>query len=612
MLEYRTAVAALHAFRDGLAGQKVSDPNVAQLRDQHLDDLATSFGFAVLGSSFDQLLWHATVGKEEIDLLEQVHALWSEGMKHFVALDSYRKSLEVAHDHPSDPSSVQAVNAAAEKLTIQGPIIYQQAQRLHDLRKRVVRHEYLPEHPRQLDVPIDKWNWSDLLLARRTDALIRELFRNAATPATRAFSLGVLARYGATHSASMYIAQTVGGPRRSHRLRSRVATYAVGAWMVKNRKEIPSLQQLAQLLNDTMPGGLDVEIENLLKTAISAVFPTDALPPLPDVRAGFDRLKKHLQLLSAIRMPDPPRPPGGGVAEALYGDPASPYVPTLGNPSGHTESGGEPGVPGSGGGLMIQSVGDDGPSHQEPPDSTEVKCGAFWEALGQTLAILLGGWFACVVETANTGGCKLWDDMIQNWQTAFSNGVYVGAEIESDWPSHQALTVKEAEALAGGQQLVQFIGDLFDLQCAMWEAFSKALEFLTLHGLTYPDAFLGHWRYRQFTTIPAHDSQGWPRLSYLGDRFDLYPDTAPELPGEETPFRPGTGPAAILTGASGGGPLSGLTISLPIWSQIAEQVLDAENLDLDADRGWRHPCWRPGSSIMDQPLSVEPLNYEEI
>jgi hypothetical protein len=384
---------------------------------------------------------------------------------------------------------------------------------------------------------------------------------------------------------------------------------SVGAWFHAHQPGLDSLADALSALQTAFPNGIDADLEALVTTALEATYPVASLPPLPPLQTGWERMLEHMRLLNGFQVPAPPADLPERVVAAVFGDPAAPYSQTLPDQTDLVESGGQPGVPGSGAGVQIQSAGDDGPTHQEEPDSTEVKCGAFWEALGLSVLFLLGGWFACVVRWADDDRCQLWDDMTQNWEAAFDNGVYVGAEPDTDFAA-QALTTSGMNELAQRPELVQLVADLFVLQSTLWEGFQKAAEFLAVHGLTYPDASIGRWRYRQFTTVPSAD-EDWPRRTYSGSRFDLYPDSPAELPGEVPRFRAGATPAAILTGIGGGGQYSAPSVSIPVWLQVVAEELDADNLDLDSDRGWRHPCWATGGSIEDQPVAVVNLPYAD-
>lgn len=610
MLDYRTHSAALGAFQAGLAGLSPADPAAGVLRDLHVEDLSSAAGSAHLGSLLDEVTWLATTGEEEFGVVEEVAALWREGIGLYEALGRFRVALQRALDTPTDSTVVDQLNTAGNALRVLAPAVEQYIKDLQVLRAKVASHSYLHTHPRQGDAEVETWNWADLLQARRTDAFVRELLRCASTPSARAFALGVLARYGANVSGAHYVSQTVGGPRRSHPIRNRVARNSIGAWLQVHHAGMPSLTGIADLIEAQLPDGLDPEIDTLLTTALDTTYPMAGLPEPPSFKVGLERMLVHLRLVDSLRVPPLPAALSDRVVLALFADPVVPYVPSLTDQTVLVESGGQPGVAGSGGGVHPLSYGDDGPTHQQDPDSTETKCGSFWEALGWSFLFLLGGWHACVIRWSDGDRCQLWDDITQNWETAFSNGVYVGGGVDTDYPA-QALTASDMDKLAQRPELLQIAADLFTLQSTMWEGFAKAADFLALHGLIYPDGFLDRWRYRQFTTIPAHD-ENWPRLPYHQTRFDLYPTTACETPREQPRFASGATPAAILTGIPGGGQLSANSVSLSLWAQVVSDTFDADNLDLDADRGWRHPCWKVQGSIDDQPLDVVPLAYDDL
>ncbi|WP_409048137.1 hypothetical protein AB2L57_04080 [Microbacterium sp. HA-8] len=613
VLEYRMLMAALHDFEDALAAQTITQPEISGARARHLGRLQAEPAHAALGALATPLAWFATVGGTEADLVADVAALWTRGLALYDALGRFRLSLQAVLDQPGapDPASLAELNDAGNALRLLAPQVQSLLADLDKIRTRVASHDHLPPHPRQEDRPIEDWNASDLLLARRTDALVRTLLSRAGTPRTEAFALGACAAYGAQASGSMYLGQVVGGPRRAHRIRDRLGRNAIGAWIAGARPDVPTFAALADLLEGAMPAGIDVEAATLLSEALAEVLP-GGIPPVPlDAGTGFTRMIAHLRALAVIRTPAPPAPLSDALAATLFGDPAAPFTPTLEDQSALTQSGGTPGVAGSGGGVQILSAGDDGPTHQEEPDSTEVKCGAFWEALGLSLLFVLGGWFACVLRWAGGDRCPLWDDAGANWAAAFDNGVYVGGEVDTDWGS-QMLTAGDAAALAQRPEVIQLAGDLFTAQSSLWEGFERAAEFLALHGVIYPDGFLGRHRYRQFTAIPRTEQGLWPRQAFDGPRFDLYPDTEVEEPAGLAPFVPGTPPSAILSGIGGGGQLSAPAISVPLWADAVAAIDPVVNLDLDADRGWRHECWQTGGSIADQPVDAQILGYDDV
>jgi hypothetical protein len=592
MIDYRLQLAALQEFTDVLAAEAIADPAVADARDQDVGAVQQDPALATLGALLQHVVWHASADGRELELLEDAAALWADGLALYDGLGRFRAGLERTLTDPTDAAGVAAFNTVGEELRALVPKVVDQDRRIQALKDRVVAFTHVPPHPRQQDRQLADWGWSDILLARRTDAFVRELVRQATANGARAFGVGALSSYGANAAGSMYIGQVVGGPRRSHRFRDRLARNTVGSWIGAEWPGVPTLGDTAQLLAGA---GLPVAVESALHDA----YPTQSLPPLPDLQLGSSRMVRHLQLLDGFGVPVTPEPPAEPFLSALFGDPAKPYVPTMPEQSGLVEAG-QPAGPG---GVMPLGLGtDDGPDHSEPPPTTEVKCGAFWEALGWSVLFLLGGWFACLLRWTNDERCELWDEITQNWEKAFPDGAQGAGEITFG-AGPQALTTDQAAALAQREELTQLVGDLHNMQTMMWEGFQKAADFLALHGLIYPTASLGRWRYAQYLSVP---SSKWPLLPDNGPRFDEYPTTALEFPQGATVYQPGSAPSAILSGQ-----WSASSVSLPVWFQIAQDAIDSDNLDLDADRGWRHPCWTANGSIADQPLDVRALDYSE-
>jgi hypothetical protein len=612
MMDYRVCTAALDSFREQLALSNPGDPAVAALRDQQVSDADQAPEHALLGSLVDHLIWHAASDGKELELLEEAARLWNDGRILYDSLREFRGRLEAALKDPADPANVQALNAASSAIQPLVQKVLTQLDEVQALKARVAKMSHLRPHPRQQDRPLGGWTWGDIFLARRTEAFVRETRRLANDTETSAFAFGVLSSYGANVAGSAYLGQVVGGPRRGHRFRDRVARNTVGSWVGKMDPFAPSIADLAQRLKQAFPAGLPETVRQHLEAALQATYDLGVLPPLPDLAAGYDRLVRHLELLASFVIPPAPAAPQEPFLSALFGDPAKPYVPSMPEGTGLVEAG----VPGAGSGsnpgvVVPQGLGsDDGPTQQEPPASTEAKCGAFWEALGWSFLFLMGGWFACVIRWQDGDRCQLWDDITQNWEKAFPGGVEGSVELSAG--QSQPLTGENLQNIAQADQILQFIGDLFNLSSLTWDGFNKAFDFLAIHGLIYPDGLLDRWRYRQFLSVPAIQPGAWPRLPDTGPRFDLYPQTGVELPAAFVfAYQPKATPAAVLARVPVVAVVSAADVSEHVWLQMARGERDSSNLDLDADRGWRHPCWTAEGSINDQPINVRTLGYDE-
>ncbi|MEU1458365.1 hypothetical protein [Streptomyces avermitilis] len=607
MLDYRTHSVALDAFIGHLA--ELDDPQTADLRDEHVRDASRARGMAVLGSLVDHLLRHANSDGAELDIIERAAALWQKGITLYSTLGEFRQRLEEAVNDPSSVDALRALNAATAALQPLAVDVLNQLDSVDQLRADVSAFPHLPPHPRQDDLRTDDWDWGNYFLARRTDAFTRAVRQLAHDQSTSAFALGVLSSYGANACGSAYLGRVVGGPRRGHRRRDRLASYAVGTWFAE--RGATSLPKTLEQLKAEAPEELPKPIADLIRQAIDHTYDRGKRPDLPDLPLGYRRLLRHLELISGFALPPQPSVPIDPFLTRLHGDPAHPFVPAMPPSTGLTEAGVPGGSGGSSGGVVPQNHGtDDGPSHAEDPNSTEVKCGAFWEALGESLVFLLGGWFACAVKWANGDRCPLWDDLVHNWERAFPGGIAGAVEITGS--EHSPLTSDDLSNLAKSDQVVHLIGDLFHLQVQSWEALNKAVDYLAVFGLIYPDGLLGQWRYGQHLRTRETGDGVWPQLPETSQGWHEYPETGTEEPANNDRLYPDhAAPDVFITGAGELAVLTAPALSAEIWRQMAIGELEANNLDLDADRGAAHPCWATGGSINDQPLAVDVLDYDQ-
>jgi len=611
MIDYRGQLAALAEFTQRLA--QVNDPATEVLRDEHLADLRDAPGMAALGCLIDHLLAHASSDGAELALLERASTLWGRGLALNAAVGDFRSQLEATMRDPADPAALQKLNAAAAALQPLAVDVLNLLAELDALRADVRKFEHLPPHPRQRDVPVNDWDWGNYFLARRTDAFTRVVRERAADQPGSAFALGVLSGYGANACGSAYLGQVVGGPRRAHRHRDRVARNSVGSWFAEHHAGALPLQELHDRIHAEAPVSLPASTVDLIESAMSSTYDANQRPAPLDLQLGYRRLLRHLELLTTFVLPSKPQPPGDPFLALLFGDPAKPFVNSM-PPAAAVIQSGSPGIVGADGGIRpLSNQGtDDAPSHAEEPGSTEVKCGDFWEAIGLSLLFLVGGWFYCLISWgggSNDGRCGLWDDITQSWEAAFPDGAQGAVEISA---GGGALTAAGAVNLAQTDQVIQLIGDLFSLHVQLWEGMYRAADYMALYGLLYPDGLIERRRYAQYLRTPSTAAGSWPLLPETGPRFDEYPVTAVEQPAEDArAYPPDQTPGVMLTGVPRTPVDTAASLSTALWRQMAAGDLDANNLDLDADRGWRHPCWRTDGSIDDQPLAVTVLPYPE-
>jgi hypothetical protein len=265
--------------------------------DEILAGVAAEDGAAALGAVLDHVIAHAGSDGSELALLERAADLWQRGSAVYTALANLRTSLERAVTDPAAPGAVDNFNsavAASIQVRDQAKVL---AAEVTGLKQDAEKLEHLPIHPRQVDKPLTSWGWGDIFLARRGDAFVRSMFAGATDPATRAFAFGALACYCGNAAGSAYLGHVVGGPRRSHRFRDRLARNAVGAWLQRNRP-LPTAGQLAAKLN---AAGLPPALAQQLTAAMADAFDPRETPATA-----------HLAALPAV----PRHPFPAGVAPA--------------------------------------------------------------------------------------------------------------------------------------------------------------------------------------------------------------------------------------------------------------------------------------------------------
>ncbi|MBN9099972.1 MAG: hypothetical protein J0I49_17940 [Pseudonocardia sp.] len=562
-------------------------------RTQALDAAGAEPAAALSGALLRQALGQAAGDGTELDLLRRAAALWQRGTALYADLGSVRADLEGALAAPGVPGAAQRFNDAA--MRAQQFVTDLNLVRVDVLafRSEVLAFPHLPAHPRQDDLPSAQWNWSDLATGRRTDALVRTLWSSAGDTRTRAFALGALASYGTNAVGAAYVGQGVGGPRRLHRYRDRLARRAIGTWLERHD---PAATGLAGI-RATLDGGPDEALLGFATSALAGTFDVAAAPPVPDLALGYRRVLEHLDLLDGFTVPAPPAVPLSVFAEALYDDPQNP-PPTL-RPQDVDVVGQD------GGGVAVQFGGDPQPGSQQPSSSDNsgnTVCGIIVAIL---IAVdVIQAFVQCVVQWAEKKPCTFWDNMLLKkvWEQDPPD------PHDPTQPTTVSVTGQQLTAVAGTAQATQLVGMLHDMQGQLWEALDSASAFLALSGLTYPGDRTDGPLYRQFTAVPRPG--GWPHREEPdpGATYHRYPVSPLEQPAADVPYPAGSPPTITMIPEIGRGAPQ---VSLELFGQLAVGRADTDNLDLDADRGAGHPCWATDGSVHDDPIGVVVLGYGE-
>jgi len=617
MIDYRASIVALGAFRDVYASAAISDPKMSDLRDAQLFDVDNGFSWAMLGVLTDHVVWHAASDGAELELAERAAALWRSGIELYGLIGQHRADLEGALGDPTSPDAVTKFNHAMQtRDAIDSSIAGKEAQ-IAILRDDVFDANFPSPHPRQEDEALEHWSWADIFLARRTDAFTRAVWSRASDSKSNAFAFGVLASYGANVCGSAFLGQVVGGPRRAHRHRDRLARNAVGSWFAKVHSSTASLDALADrlsygLLSPTLPS----KIEALLSEALTETYDLDLTPPLPDLQLGYSRMIRHLRALDAFSMPAPPALPMEPFLTKIYADPGNPPFSVV---QAAIAAAANPVASGSGSGVTPQTYPHNVPQSsavgtQDSKSNSKLDCGAFFEALALWTILSTLLFIPCWGDIEAGRDCKLWEKMKQDFGTWWASmGGGQGAGVAQSGSNTWGTTNSGLTAASKSNQVTDLIYSLYDLHKYCWEVLNTAAWFLSRMGLIYPDDLLNQEVFANFLTAPA--AGGWPRrpvaVADPAERCHLYPTTPVEQPAMHPAYPPGSKPNVFLGGPGGAEYTTATHLSMTVWTQVASGNLDAQNHDMDADRGLDQACWTVSGSINDTPIDVVELDYTE-
>ncbi|MEU5726870.1 hypothetical protein ABZ783_34345 [Micromonospora sp. NPDC047738] len=591
MIDYCAHVLSLNAIRQTLDSVAPSTP-YGDAWSATRAAVDAEPGCALLGALVDHLLERSDGVEREHDLLEEgasVYALAADAMSQMA---KFRSEFERMAKSPAT-ASLERYRELIESMRSLEASMSQKIDQVKDLKKRAMPpYSHIPPHGASEDQPVESWLWRDVVLSRRTDALVREVeAAGDGTPTALAFSFGAATSYASNCIGSSYLTATVGGPRRSHGMRDRVARYVMGGWLRAKAGDPtiwPSFSKLREALvleNGASPKLPDV-IETQILTALDRAFPAGAGGPAaaPDLQAGYAKLLRHLELLDSFpRLPIPPDIDAALLQRTMEG--------AIGGGGGEPNAADVLQDPQQGISAPTDGLGDP----QPPVVGAEGKVGDNG-CFGLLLVLL------CVTIVGIIIVILIADD---------SSG-------ENPSSSRQALT-----RFLESDNACKVAAYAFHAHTQLYESASVLLQHFKRIGLLYPDEFDFTDPLAQFTHLPAKPGlyPSTPVTPAPGTEIGwhlLRPSSRIEEPVEDPSLYPASStPAVVLEGTSGGPAPTVGEFGAEVWLRHQPRANPGEsdiNLNADADRGFGHQCWRVpvGHSIQENPVPVEILEYLDV
>jgi hypothetical protein len=594
--DFHTSIASLRVAQRTLSAAIAAGRVPARAAPRLRAALAAAPDMAAFGALLDTTLYHCGPTQPELDLLTKAAGLWGRFRQLMGELAAVRGQFESLVANPNQPDVVGQTQSLASHIPRLGDDVKQWSDDATAFIKGLSQLTYLPEVGQSHDAPVGRWSWLDLATGRRTGALRAALLDRAVASADQgavAFACAAIAGYAGRLCASGYGTRVVGGPRRSHPYRSRLAARTVGAWVRQNYPgdTVPLTdlgQRVAALLGN--PPAFPRAARAALAGAMADAY--RGVAPAPDLDLAAARVAQHLQLLSILTMSDPG---------------ASPPVPVPAPVSAAVQTAAQ-----SRGLSAAQFPTFPMPPGPNPAVSIATGVGPFWKTLlASVLTILLGLAFAVLgFLIAGPPGAGIGAGL------GVGLGTWIGVQIGAWKLDDRQVSAATRQADLRSDQAIQVCYGLELLQEALYAAGDQFLVALKAAGLAYPEGRdLSSVLFGQFLTMPRYDPV-FRRPDHDPNHFTVYPQTDVEVPNRvgSYPYRAGSSPAAFLD-APGGPPdatVAGLGPRLWLEEEAGGGGTDLRqrNRQLDADLGPADVCWRGRVTVT--PIQVTPLAYPDL
>ncbi|WP_368936606.1 hypothetical protein [Bacillus sp. SH8-8] len=565
MLDYQSHLAGLNVTINNLKNLIQSGSNNTPELEQVDKIINENFSYAFLGSIVDRLLEHDGASDIEVERLTKASDIWKMVKGYIIEVEKLRNTFESLVENPDQPGIMNKYNDLYNKLkndlTSQYNMLVAKLQAFKD---EISDLKHVTQHGQATDTPVINWTWRDIILSRRTGKFasnVLEVAKQNGDSKAISFAYGVLSSYASNVAGSAYINQTVGGPRRSHPHRDRLASYTMGAWFKENRSDLTtSINDIIAKLSFGSPNApnLPLEINDLLMESLYRTYGN--IKDFPDLNQSYQKLIKHLNLLSSFTPIPLPKPINDNTWQTMVGT------------------------------LDPKDLNDNPNSGYNPsPSSSNWVDDVPWWAW-----VLFGVCIALVAACYFIGIC---------------------APAEKDPFRGPFQNTDETKQFLTSDNALKGVKVLFDLHCQLYETANISLKTLKLIGMIYPDSSdLVEPQFAQFTTIPRTEEQNFPKRQISNkDYYIAFPNSADENPNADISiYAAAANPNVFLEGSTSS--VNEYGLSLWVAATLGQpSELNRINYNLDADRGYKHECWQVDSgSILDNPVLVKILGYDSM
>lgn len=614
MIDYYSQFASLDMLSSlldkGLQNGQITENELHEARDM----LRDNYSYAVIGTLIDRILEHDGLEDEELSLLREAADIWKD-MQVFV--EDFRnvrdKFEEIALNPYSSANALTIFNQAKLELV---NLITRWEEISNQIRAYFPKFQTLTHvfpHLIADDLPVSQWEWRDVILSRRTGAFVYNIMKLAKQDGRNesiAFALGALSGHVANALGSNYLVHVVGGPRRSHLIRDRLASYTVGTWIRESVLDPPfdrkRTQSLPLFVSPEFPR-LPQLVIDILEKSLSETYLDEGPSTPPDFNRGYQLLVEHLQLLNAFSMSPISRPLNNDLYIRIAGNVSPQDLWRPDNPG--PQPGPSPNTP-----VYAPCNNplcpDPGPGC--PP----------WVALQEPDDLL--DWITTIL--VNLLLFVFFIPRLVVWATRGITGNDIPTPSTGAAAQYLSTpsTSGEYDKLVQSKEMLLIVDGFAHMDEHLSEQSRLFIYVLKLLGLLYPDLEdLPDPRFAQFLRIPPQSFEfNWPGAPLKQPQYYLSkPDYLTEEPvTKPSHFPAGSRPTEFLFSrqAAGTRPPTVAERGLALWkAEILDEAtspIRSTNLNLDGDRGADFICWavKAGTSIKDNPVNLDLLGYNDI